>query len=1099
MAFPSTAIQDLFNRSDGPIGSDWSGNTTSYSISSNQLSTSVNGYIIWNKAVFGANQEVYIDVVTLPATSWSEIDVLLKLPTTTSTSYCIEVMFTDAGTAEVWYNNNGTWSQAGTAITLSASLQNGDQIGARALDDGTVEVYLNGTLEGSRDASSYTYYDQTGYTGIWFVSDGGGYPTWDDFGSGTYITGGVDSATKRGSSIQVGKPFVTTLPFPNSSINGEDRAHGSSAYSGFYGSVEVPGSGQSTSLAGARGTPLPATVGSGNGNALASANGASAQVVSATATGSTRATSSASGHVSTDGGHTHYYRVATQDAMMNDLTSTNKYPTSQLYVGESATQARIWRALIDFDFTGLPHAKYDLTSVKFHAVMAWDNATNDGTSHLYRLRRDFVEAQVDWVQASNGTNWATLGAGSAANDYENVSLGSATHLDGVFPVPCTWDLTPSKIKEIMDGTWAYPGFLWKMASEVDDLFVFSSTDYAGEVHTPPTLVLSFQHVQVAPTLTYPSSSGVSAATASGPGRALAYSSADGNVTSGVTQVPGSGTGTALARSSATATVAAVASGASVAIASAAWSLPYVDTLGSGQNTALASSSTTSENSTDGSANGSAQALSASSSHIAVSESGNSVSLAYSSSSGHLAAGAYGASTAFSGAWAFSLATTVGNGVSGAISTSSSQFLIETGGSGQDTSHAISSVTSLVTVIETGAGYSLAWSSAAGNAEVVTGNVYGAGRSLSLAISRGTSVVVTVASADARALAGTNGTSHLATSEAGTGQSLALTSSSSLVASVGAGQADTLGLANASSLVASLGSGQSVTLAFSSSEAGPIVTIAVADGHTLAQANSTAYLVISGAGEDLTLAIAQGNGLLVLSGSGQSLAIAYSSADATIDISAVAGAGFGTSLALSSSQSLVSTDVTATAEALAGSTLSSHVTTSGGGDQVSHCYTSTLSEILTAGDGSSVALGLSQSTGTYDIIGQGYGQSLAVEAGSSLIETNGAGVGESIAFSQVVGYVLVFDAQGYGYAIAISASEGGGTVDPDIVFAVLYVRTSTSDVMNVRSSMTDVMNVRSSLSEEVYTRTSDSDKIYTRDSIQETVSTRTSISDKESEL
>jgi len=58
--------------------------------------------------------------------------------------------------------------QYGAAIPVTFAA--GDQFGARARPDGTVEVYRNGTLLGTRSITSWPYYASGGYIGLWFVN-----------------------------------------------------------------------------------------------------------------------------------------------------------------------------------------------------------------------------------------------------------------------------------------------------------------------------------------------------------------------------------------------------------------------------------------------------------------------------------------------------------------------------------------------------------------------------------------------------------------------------------------------------------------------------------------------------------------------------------------------------------------------------------------------------------------------------------------------------------------------------------------------------------------------------------------------------------------
>jgi RHS repeat-associated protein len=75
---------------------------------------------------------------------------------------------------------------------ISVSFANGDILGARAYADGTVEVYKNGNLIGTRDVSAWPYYASGGYVGLWTI--GGNATYYDDFGGGN-VSGSQATAT----------------------------------------------------------------------------------------------------------------------------------------------------------------------------------------------------------------------------------------------------------------------------------------------------------------------------------------------------------------------------------------------------------------------------------------------------------------------------------------------------------------------------------------------------------------------------------------------------------------------------------------------------------------------------------------------------------------------------------------------------------------------------------------------------------------------------------------------------------------------------------------------------------------------------------------
>ena len=197
--FPSTSILDSFNRANGSIGSSWSGYTSKYHITSSQMTVDYNGSnsdIYWNNS-FGANQEAYVTFTDID-TSASEQDLLLKSQSnTTWGDGVLEVLYDPTGqTVQVWtYEWPAGWVQYGADIPVT--FVDGDTFGARALANGTVEVYRNETLLATRDITSWSHYAGGGYIGLWFI--GAEDAILDDFGGGTISSGAASMSMLDGS------------------------------------------------------------------------------------------------------------------------------------------------------------------------------------------------------------------------------------------------------------------------------------------------------------------------------------------------------------------------------------------------------------------------------------------------------------------------------------------------------------------------------------------------------------------------------------------------------------------------------------------------------------------------------------------------------------------------------------------------------------------------------------------------------------------------------------------------------------------------------------------------------------------------------------
>jgi uncharacterized protein YjiK len=181
--FPSTVVVDNFNRSDGPIGSQWSGDTAGYRIAGNQLDVGSSQDIYWNVSSFGANQEAFVTLSSIDPNG-QEFGLVLKAQSSGGLGSGLIEVFYNAPAHQVLvytYTPAQNWLQRGTPI--SATFANGDQFGAQATADGQVNVYRNGILLGTRSVTAWPYYANGGYIGLLFISASN--TALDNFGGGT--------------------------------------------------------------------------------------------------------------------------------------------------------------------------------------------------------------------------------------------------------------------------------------------------------------------------------------------------------------------------------------------------------------------------------------------------------------------------------------------------------------------------------------------------------------------------------------------------------------------------------------------------------------------------------------------------------------------------------------------------------------------------------------------------------------------------------------------------------------------------------------------------------------------------------------------------
>ena len=103
------------------------------------------------------DQEAYVTFTQIDTTSNEQRLILKSQSSKSSSSGLISILYDGAGhNVQVWtYHPTQGWVQYGTNIPVTFA--NGDQLGARAKPDGTVEIYRNGTLLATRNITSWPF------------------------------------------------------------------------------------------------------------------------------------------------------------------------------------------------------------------------------------------------------------------------------------------------------------------------------------------------------------------------------------------------------------------------------------------------------------------------------------------------------------------------------------------------------------------------------------------------------------------------------------------------------------------------------------------------------------------------------------------------------------------------------------------------------------------------------------------------------------------------------------------------------------------------------------------------------------------------------
>ena len=241
-AFPAVAILDNFNRANNnaALGAGWADDApnTIYNVNGNQARVRTGnpagapGRDAWRSganAVYGTNQEAYFTFVQVSnAATADEQGLLLKYsggadPNALAAQW-IEVTKDNspANTVRIATKTAGsaTITTQATLTGPNATFGAGDRLGARALNDGTIVVYKNGTQAGT--ASLPFTANWFGSIGVRFEGTGTTAATearFDNFGGGTLATtGGYSPNIYQVGPGKAYDPGTIVIDVPNHAI-----------------------------------------------------------------------------------------------------------------------------------------------------------------------------------------------------------------------------------------------------------------------------------------------------------------------------------------------------------------------------------------------------------------------------------------------------------------------------------------------------------------------------------------------------------------------------------------------------------------------------------------------------------------------------------------------------------------------------------------------------------------------------------------------------------------------------------------------------------------------------------------------------------------
>jgi uncharacterized repeat protein (TIGR01451 family) len=181
-AASTTVFLDDFNRANGGLGGAWQGALSGYRILNQEgvVHNNLGGTIYWPDT-FGPDQSACVTLTHLDPNSRHHT-LMLKVQGHNDWSKGVILVSYNArtGRVEVEARNvqNNSWTLVGA---FALPVQAGDRLGAWALADGSVRVYVNGALIGTANAGPF-YAGKGGQIGLWFWE--GPTATFDDFSGG---------------------------------------------------------------------------------------------------------------------------------------------------------------------------------------------------------------------------------------------------------------------------------------------------------------------------------------------------------------------------------------------------------------------------------------------------------------------------------------------------------------------------------------------------------------------------------------------------------------------------------------------------------------------------------------------------------------------------------------------------------------------------------------------------------------------------------------------------------------------------------------------------------------------------------------------------